>query len=117
MGHITVERLESSWKKLNKSEHLLENDQTYGAVLACENALEELHRSASGMGFAVWFTGKEDSVRNELSQLKIETDPNTQKTQQVIDQCRELTKETESKVIPELHDRIDYTPTPTFRDK
>lgn len=117
MGHVTVDRIEDAWKKLNKAEHLAENDQTHAAVLECENALKELYKSADGMGFGVWFTGKEDSIRNDMTPLKNTTAPDEDDVHTLIEDCRTLVRATKDKVIPELHDRIDYDPTPTLRER
>ena len=117
MGHVTVDRIETAWRKLNKSEHLVENDQTHAAVLECENALGEMYRSADGMGFGFWFTGREDSIRNDITHLKNKTAPEEDSVNTLIEDCRTLAKETKERVIPELHDRIDYKPEPTFRER
>jgi len=115
MGHITVDRIEHAWKKLKKAKHLAENEQTHAAVLECENALQELFKSADGMDYGPWFTGKEDSVRNTIGHLKTETEPEKENVTQLITNCEEILYETKDKVIPELHSRIDYEPTPTLR--
>lgn len=115
MGHVTADRLEEAWKKLNKAEHLADNNQTHAAVLECENALQRLFKSADGMGFGVWFSGKENDIREDIAQLKIETAPEKERVEAVIQACRDLTKETKDKIIPELHSRIDYEVTVRFR--
>jgi len=117
MGHVTVDRIEDAWNKLNKAEHLAEEDQTHAAVLECENALEELYASADGMGVGVWFTDKENSIRNDMTPLKNTTEPEEEAVHHLIEDCRTLVRATKEKVIPELHDRIDYTPTPTLRER
>ena len=116
MGHITVDQIEDAWKKLNKAEHLAENDQTHAAVLECEHALQNLYKSAHSMGFGAWFTGKEDSIRTDITPLKSVTEPEKQSVTTLIDDCRTLVRATNEKVIPELHTRIDYEPTPTLRN-
>lgn len=114
MGHITVDRLEDAWRKLNKAEHLAEEGQTHAAVLECENALQEAYKSADGMGFGVWFAGKENDIRNRLSTLKRETKPDEAPTVEQIEETKSLVKTARDKIIPELHTRIDYEPTPNF---
>lgn len=108
MGHITADRLKDAWKKLNKAERLATKDQTHAAVLECENALDEVFRSADGMGMGVWFSGKEDSVRTRIGNLKLDTAPPEEEVLDLINECKELTKESKEHIIPELHSRIDY---------
>lgn len=117
MGHVTVDRIEEAWKKLNKAEYLVENGQTHAAVLECENALERLHKSAEGMGFGVWFSGKKGDQQKEIFHQKRDLEPEADAVHSLIDECRTLVRETKDKVIPELHDRIDYEPTPKLRKR
>lgn len=116
MGHITVDRLEQAWKDLNKAEHLATNEQEYGALERCEDALNKLHRAADGMGFDSWFANKANPIWDDMANYKLETNPGEEAMLELIENIRELTKETRDTVIPELHDRIDYEPTPTFRE-
>lgn len=113
MGHITVDRLDDAWKFLGKAEHFVGKGHTHSAVLYCEKALDELHRSADGMGYGVWFSGKAADVRDDLGQLKFETEPEAESVEGLIEECYELVQRCAEKVIPELHSRIDYNPTPS----
>lgn len=116
MGHVTVERIENAWKKLNKAEHLVENGQTHGAVLEIENALEMLYKSADGMGEGVWFAGRENETRDKVGELKRHTVPDDEEVYEVIESAREIVRDTDDKIIPILHQRIDYEPEPDYKD-
>lgn len=114
MGHVTVDRLETAWKHLDKAEHLAKNEQEYGALERCEDALDALYRASDGMGFDPWFANRVNSIRKDMANYKLETNPGEKTVLELVSEIREVTKETRDKVIPELHSRIDYEPEPSF---
>jgi uroporphyrinogen-III decarboxylase len=109
MSHITADRIRDSWKELEKAEQLVETNSSKNAVLKCESVLQDLYRAASGMGFELWFTRKEEPIRKEIQEIKKVTNPEEEIVYSVIEDIKSLTRNTKQKVIPELNSRIEYT--------
>jgi hypothetical protein len=116
MGHITIDVLDDAWSFLSKAEHFLSEGLTHSSVLYCEKALDCMYRSADGMGYGVWFTGLEADARDEVGSLKFKTEPDSDLVEDLIEICHNLLRKCSDKVIPELHSRIDYDPTPNKFD-
>lgn len=108
-----MDLLDDAWRFLGKAEHFVDEGHTHSGVLYCEKALDDMFRSADGMGFGVWFSGKEADIRESVGMLKFETEPDGSLVEEVISECYELIVECAEKVLPELHSRIEYSPTPS----
>lgn len=116
MGHVTVDRLDDAWHELSKAEHYVENGHTHSGVMHCKEAVDRVYQSAKGMDYSGWIADRQVSVREDIGSLSMETEPDAEKVAQLIEDCRKLVRQTAKKVIPELHSRIDYEPTPSRFD-
>lgn len=116
MGHVTVEHLETAWTMLNEAENRAEENRQLSAVTKCDDALVELQKAVSTMDKEYWFSSHSSEKRTQIETLEERGgNLNTEEVQELVSELRDLVKETEDLVIPELHTRIEYNPTPSYR--
>lgn len=113
MGHITIELLDDSWVLLEEAEENVQNGETYVAVKNCTEALQKLYRSSRGLDEEEWFAKNEAPIQTKINNAKHNKSPQEAYVEEIIEDIKTLALETKERIVPKLHERIDYNPEPT----